>query len=103
LSPVIETFERSPNITLIVSVSTQPFESVPVTLYTVGAAGLTEMLEVVWPVLHKYVIAPEAVKVSGFPEQKTVAPLMVTVGLGLTITVLLAMPVHPLLSVIVTE
>ena len=39
-------------VTVTEAVAEQPLESVPVTVYDVVSAGLTEMLAVVSPVLH---------------------------------------------------
>jgi hypothetical protein len=52
-----------------VIISEHPFTPVPVTKYTVVKVGLTEILVVVAPEFHEYVVAPLAVSVVELPEQ----------------------------------
>ena len=71
---------------------------VPVTVYVVVVAGLTEIVDVVAPVLHTYVVPPFAVSVLELPEHIVDGPAdTVTVGVGLTVTVTVCGPfVQPL-------
>ena len=69
---------------------------------------LVLMVEVVAPVLQAYVAAPVppegvAVSVAGSVLEHTSGLLTETVGLGLTVRVPEPEPVHPLVSVTVTE
>ena len=69
---------------------------------------LVEIVEVVAPVLHANVAAPVppagvAVKVAGNVLAHTDGLLTETVGFGLTVSVPVLEPVHPLVSVTVTE
>ena len=57
--------------------------------------GLTVMLTVLTPVLHRYVDPPDAVSVVELPAQSVVLPAIVIVGKGFTVTVISAVPVHP--------
>jgi hypothetical protein len=52
----------------------------------VVVVGLTAIEAVVGPVLQLYVVAPDAVTVTGLPEQ-IVAEFTATVGVVLTVTV----------------
>ena len=80
-----------------------PLRLVPVTVYVVVAEGLTVMLEVVAPVLHRKLVAPLAVIVAEVPAQIAEGEaLTLTVGDALTVTVALAVFVHPFISVPVT-
>ena len=63
-------------LTEIVFVFTQPFISVPVTVYEVPVLGLTLILAVVSPVFHKYVLPPEAVSNAAVPLQMVEEPLI---------------------------
>ena len=68
-------------------------------------AGETVMEELVEPLLHEYeppAPAPEAVSVTLAPEQTAPGLLIEAVGGELTVTVLEAVAVQPLLSVAVT-
>ena len=82
-------------VTVTVAVPVHP-AVVPVTVYVVVVPGETEMLAVLPPVLHEYVVAPVAVRVEDDPAQivagEAVAP---TTGLGFTVTVTVAVPVQP--------
>jgi hypothetical protein len=90
-------------VTLTVAVLVHPDVLVPVTVYVVLVLGVTVMLAVLPPVLQLYVLAPLAVNVddsplfivAGFAEA-------VTVGNGFTVTVTVAVPVHPAVLVPVT-
>ena len=75
--------------------------TVPVTVYTVVETGLTVIAAVAGPVFHEYVDAPLAVIVPELPLQ-IVALVEVTLGKAFTVTVVLAVPVHPFASVPVT-
>ncbi len=44
---------------------------------------------------HAYVLAPLAVRVVEVPAQIVIVPLTETVGSGLTVTINVAVPVHP--------
>jgi hypothetical protein len=73
---------------------------VPVTVYTVVAVGLAVTLVPEVPLRpvpgdQLYVVPPDAVKVELEPAQ-IVAELTVTVGVGVTLTVIEVDPVHPL-------
>jgi len=60
---------------------------VPVTVYVVVTPGLTMILDVVAPVLHKYVVAPPELSVVELPEQIVAGvAVAVTVGVVLTVT-----------------
>src|SRR5258706_6848922 len=83
-----------------------PFVSVTVTEYV--PAVLSLIVAVVAPVLHAYVAAPVppagvAVSVAGSALEHTSGLLTETVGFGLTVSVPAPEPVHPLVSVTVTE
>jgi len=67
----------------------------------VVVVGLTIKGIVDAPVLQIYVNAPPAVNVALSPEQ-IVGEFTVTVGIGLTVTVVVPVATHPLASVIVT-
>jgi hypothetical protein len=84
----------------------QPFVSVTVTEYV--PAVLVLIVEVVAPVLQSYVTAPVpplgvAVSVAGKVLEQTVGLLTETDGLGSTVSVPVPDPVHPFVSVTVTE
>ena len=51
---------------------------------------MTLIVVVVAPVFHKYVVAPLAVSVVACPEQMAKVPLILTVGVVVTVTVLMA-------------
>ena len=50
---------------------------------------------VVAPVLHEYVVAPLAVRLTEVPAQIVVGELTVIVGFGLTVTVVVFVFEHP--------
>ena len=50
---------------------------------------------VVAVVLQRYVDPPEAVRTVLFPAQIVVVPPIVIVGVGFTVTLIAAVPVHP--------
>jgi len=64
-------------------------------------AGLTVMLWVRAPVLHEKVVPPEAVRVALSPAHK-VAGEIEAVRLGVTVTVVEVVAVHPPVTVTVT-
>ena len=73
-------------VTITLSFELHPFE-VTVTVYVVVELGLTLILAVVAPVLHKYVPFPVAVNVVDEPSQiVTSAPALAT-GTSLTVTI----------------
>ena len=80
----------------------QPFTSVPITVYVMVLAGTNDTPSVTPPV-HAYAIAPLPVRVTFPPAQ--IDPVEVfapTAGKAFTVTVVLAVPVHPFASVPVT-
>ena len=68
----------------------------------VVVVGLTVMLVIVAPLLHKYDVPPVAVSVVLDPVQISVSPLILGVGREFTVTVTLVDPWQPLPSVTVT-
>ncbi|OPZ48621.1 MAG: hypothetical protein BWY95_00678 [Bacteroidetes bacterium ADurb.BinA104] len=66
--------------------------------------GLTVICDVVAPVSHKYLTAVGelAFKVIGLPLQATDGPTIPTVGLGVTVTVVDAVALQPLVLVTIT-
>jgi hypothetical protein len=90
-------------VTVTVAVFVHPFASVPVTVYVVVEAGVTVMELPVPPVLQLYVEAPDAVSVELPPEHIVAGDAVaVTVGGAFTVTVTVAVFVHPFASVPVT-
>lgn len=86
-----------------VAVAVQPL-LVPVTVYVVVPVGVTvTVVPVRLPGIHVYVVAPFAVMVVELPEQ-IVAPevVVVTVGVGFTVMVRVAVFVQPFAAVPVT-
>jgi hypothetical protein len=83
---------------LILTVATAVFEHPdaldPITVYDVGEVGDTTIGLVVEPLLHEYVVAPDAVRVADCPEQ-IAAEFTVTVGFVLILTVATAVFEHP--------
>ena len=61
------------------------------------------IVAVVAPVLHVYVAPPVAVSEVLAPRQTVKLPLIVAVGLGLSVTVTLSTAVHPTALGTVTE
>ena len=90
-------------VTVTVAVPVHPAVLVPVTVYVVVALGVTVMLAVLPPVLQLYVFAPLAVS-SELSPLHIAAGLAdaVTVGNGFTVTLTVAVPVHPSALVPVT-
>lgn len=85
--------------TVTVTVSGVPGQPdvVPVTVYVVVVPGLTEIVDVVAPVLHEYVPAPLAVSVVEPPEHIVAgAADVVTVGVVFTVIVTVAISLQPL-------
>lgn len=79
---MIDGFETT--VMVDVAVPVQPAVDVPVTVYTVVAAGLPVTLlpvEPLNPAVQAYVLAPDALRVAVLPAQ-TMGELTVTVGLG---------------------
>ena len=95
-------------VTVTVAVFVHPFASVPVTVYVVVVVGLAVTVAAVVddkPVagLQLYVVAPFAVSDVLLPSQIVAdAGVTVTVGLGFTVIVTVAVLVHPFPSVPVT-
>jgi hypothetical protein len=94
-------------VTLISAVFTQPFPSVPVTVYNVVADGvaITTFPERVFnpeagP--QVYVVPPVAVRVVEPPGQTVLFPDTPIVGRGFIVTVTCELVEHPLASVPVT-
>ena len=87
-------------VTVATAVEEQPKE-VPVTVYEVVVAGVTEIGFVRSPVVHAYEVAPAAVKVAEAPSQ-IVGELTVVTGIGLTVTITVAELVQPAAEVPVT-
>ena len=91
--------------TKTLAVSEQPLASVAVTVYPVlGADGTTVIEAVTAEVLHKYVLPPETVSVTEFPEQtlREGAAVMLGVGNAFTATLCVAVAEHPKRLVAVT-
>jgi hypothetical protein len=90
-------------VTVTVAVPVHPAVLVPVTVYVVVALGVTVMLAAMSPVLQLYVFAPLAVS-SELSPLHIAAGLAdaVTVGNGFTVTLTVAVPVHPSALVPVT-
>jgi hypothetical protein len=90
-------------VTVTDAVLVHPAAEVPVTVYVVVVAGLTDKGLAEEPVLHKYVDPPLAVREELPPLQIVAgAATAVIVGLGLTVTVIDAVLVHPAAEVPVT-
>ena len=70
---------------MAVAVELQPEAFVTVTVYVVVVLGLTCVVDVVSPVLHRYDPPPVAANVAGWPEQ-LVDPVVVTCGNEFTVT-----------------
>ena len=86
-------------VTLVLVISEHPLPSVAVTEYVPELDTVVELF--VDPVLQLYDVPPLAVRVVDSPLHISVSPLMEAVGLELTVTLVLADPVHPLPSVTV--
>jgi len=80
-------------VTVATAVDVHP-KVVPVTVYDVLAAGATLIGFETAPVDQTYVVAPAAVNVAASPGQ-IVGELTVVTGRGLTVTVAIAVDVHP--------
>jgi hypothetical protein len=84
-------------VTIAVFVQFAPFD--PVTVKLVVTEGVTEILAPVKPPgFQVYDVAPLALSDADCPEQITVNPVAVTVGVGFTFMVTVCVFVHPLLS-----
>ena len=87
-------------LTIASSVSLHPLASVTVTVYVVVELGLTVILSVDSPLLHKYSYGPspplaEAVKITSSPGQITLSSPAFAVGLGFTVTITESTPGQP--------
>ena len=89
-------------VTTTVLVFEHPLASVPVAVYVVLIVGFTTSGAVLAPVFHRYVTAPDAVRVVAPPEQMLVDPLMEILGSAFTVRDRVAVLVHPAASVPVT-
>ena len=90
-------------VTVIVAVFVHPAAEVPVTVYVVVDAGVTVADAVeIFPGIQLYVEAPLAVSVVEDPAQIEFVPVAVTVGSAFTVTVIVAVFVHPAAEVPVT-
>jgi hypothetical protein len=87
-----------------VAIAVQPFTSVPVTVYVVFANGFTTTgLPGIVPGSQLYDDAPDPVSVTGLPAHTVVKSAeALTAGGELTVTVTIALFVHPFTSVPVT-
>jgi hypothetical protein len=84
------------------AVPVQPLVLVTVTVYVVVTRGATLMTEVVAPILHTYVPPPLAVRLVLVPEHIAFTPLICAAAVELTVTVRLALFIHPFVLVAVT-
>jgi hypothetical protein len=100
--PVMLAVGSGLTVTVLVAVDVQPLALVTVTVYVASAVGLTGIVAVVTPVLHKYVPPPVAVKFVLPPLQITFVPVIVAVGNGFTVTACAAVAVQLLPLVTVT-
>jgi len=84
-------------VTVNCAVLVQPFPSVPVTVYVVVDAGVTEIGEpLMLPGFQLYDVAPLPVSVVDAPAQMVAEDAeAVTVGVGLTVTVTCAVLLQP--------
>ncbi len=80
-------------LTVVTAISEHP-AVVPVTAYDVVTEGETIKGLFVLPVFHRYESAPAEVKVALSPEQ-IISEFTMIVGLGLTLTVAIAISEHP--------
>ena len=62
--------------------------------------GLTEIAVVVSAVLHTYVPPPLAVSIVPLPLQIVVVPVMLGNGIELTVTAIVVVPIHPVLTAV---
>ena len=80
-----------------------PFASVTVTVYVVVTVGVTTIEAVVADVLQRNEIPPVAVNVAGSPGQSGgTTQTMAHIGAGVTVIVVVHVPLHPLALVTVT-
>ncbi len=80
-----------------------PFASVTVTVYVVVTFGVTTTVAVVAPVLQRNEIPPVAVNETESPGQSGgTAQTIAHIGAGVTATIVVQTPLHPLASVTVT-
>src|SRR5262245_52729895 len=98
VAPVMVQPGRGLTVTVPLALRWQLFEVITVTVYVVVTVGFLVMLGVVSPELHRYV-TPEAcaarlvtvaVRVTGLAVLQIVAEFTPTTGLGVTVTVPLA-------------
>ena len=87
-------------VNALLLVAVHPFALVTVTLYV--PAVPIEIAAVVAPLVHKYEVPPEAVKLVLLPEQIVFVPVMAAVGFVFTVNTLLLVAVHPFALVTVT-
>ena len=100
--PLMEGVRLVFTVTVTLAVPVHPSVLVAVTVYDVVDIRVTVIAVVEAPWLHKYVLPPLAVKVVLFPVHIVVVPLIEAVGMVFTVTVKLAVPMHPAAFVAVT-
>jgi hypothetical protein len=87
-------------VNALLLVAVQPLALVTVTLY--APAVETVIAAVVAPLLHRYDVPPEAVKLVLLPVQIVFVPVIAAVGFVFTVNALLLVAVQPFPSVTVT-
>ena len=90
-------------VTVVEHELVQPFASVTVTVYTVVTLGVTVVIGVVAPVLHKKDTPPAAVSMCESPGQIVAGGQITHIGPEVTTTVAEHELLHPLALVIVTK
>src|SRR5579863_1049991 len=80
-------------LTVAVPIPVQPF--VTATEYTATVSGLTVIESVVAPLFQRYVPTPVAVSVTVSLLQISVFPVMLTTGVGFTVTITAVSLLHP--------
>ena len=80
LPPLITGDGNEITLTVTLSVAVHPLTSVTVTVYVVVKEGLTDISEVVLPLLQLYNTPPLAVSVAFVPVQIILLPLIVGLG-----------------------
>ena len=73
----------------------QPTALVPVTVYVEVEVATAEIDVVVSPVLHKYVVPPDAVSVKEIPLQREISAPALTTGVGFTNTLAVSLLIQP--------
>ena len=97
--PVIVGLGGEVIVTVTIVIPVHPLV-VAVTVYVVGIAGDTVILVVDAPLSHTYVVPPFAVSVVLVPGHTLVVPVILGVGLLITVTCCDAVPLHvPLVTV----